>query len=462
MVTSKHSSAVFYLDERLGQYLRPGESPDFFMDPAKAGQLFPDRSMSSSIWLATLQDYMHDLLGSFFHATLWIRTSRRLYPLRRSREHTPSPIKDLAFLVSRVQQGLPGSFLELSELIDHMSQESVMASLEVASLLAAFYCDFGRVLPMVKVETGTVTVEVQNRVNDAALRATDADYFTPVLQFKHYALRHLRRYVCGLYLHGSLSTGDYVKGYSDFDTLLILRQEVAADADALMECRRRILRSLPFLHLVDPLQHHGHLVLAEQDMHFYPQPYFPFVLFQYAASFYQDSTVLTFQERDSTLERQNALWRFCQTVRQVFHSGQAFRSLYEWKAFIQGVVLLPAIYLQAVGEYTYKKFSFEKAAQDFNERQWRIIQKATILRREWKAARTLPWPVARALCASPNPFLLPFIHRRLNRAIPRICHTLIGANPAQEAMCLSEAMLAIRFPQLAQAVSSGVCWENSL
>jgi hypothetical protein len=358
--------------------------------------------------------------------------------------------------VDRIRRGLPGSFVELSQLIGEMSREPVMASREIAPLLAAFYRDFARVLPEVKGETRTVTVEIKGSVDDAALRATDADYFAPVLQFKRYALCHLRQYVRGLYLHGSLSTGDYVKGYSDFDTLLILRQEVAADADALMECRRWILRSLPFLHVVDPLQHHGHLVLAEQDMHFYPQPYFPFVLFQYAASFCQDSTLLAFQERDSTLERQNALWRFCQTVRRAFCCGEVFRSLYEWKAFIQGVVLLPAIYLQAVGEYTYKKFSFEKAAKDFNEQQWRIIQKATILRREWKAARTLPWPVARALCASPNPFLLPFIHRRLNRAIPRICHTFIGANPAREAIRLSETMLAIRFPQLVQAASSGV------
>jgi len=432
------------------------------MAPVRFEQHLQDNFAPPSVWLAVLQNSMHDLLGSFLHAALWTRPSRYLYPMRHFRERTPSLVTDLAFLVDRIRQGLPGSFLELSQLIGEMSREPVMASREIAHLLAAFHRDFARVLPEVKGETRTVTVEVQSSVDDAALRATDADYFAPVLQFKHYALCHLRRYVCGLYLHGSLSTGDYVKGYSDFDTLLILRQEVAADADALMECRRCILRSLPFLHVVDPLQHHGHLVLAEQDMHFYPQPYFPFVLFQYAASFYQDSTVLTFRERDSTLERQNALWRFCQTVRQAFHSGQAFHSLYEWKAFIQSVVLLPAIYLQAVGEYTYKKFSFEKAAKDFNERQWCIIQKATILRREWKAVRTLPWPVAQALCASPNPFLLPFIHRRLNRAIPRICHTLIGVNPAQEATRLSEAMLAIRFPQLVQAASSGVhCRETT-
>jgi hypothetical protein len=459
---SEHPSLVFYLDGGLGQYLRPGESPAFFMAPVKAGQLFPDRSMSSSIWLGVLQDYMHDLLGSFLHATLWTRTSRYLYPLQRCREHTPPLVKDLAFLISSVQQGLPGSFLKLSELIGQMSQESVMPSAEVASLLAAFYRDFARVLPEVKVETRTVTVEVQDSIDDAALRATDAGYFSPVLQFKRCALRHLRQYVRGLYLHGSLATLDYVKGYSDFDTLLILKQEVTADAATLMRCRKLLLRSLPFLHMVDPLQHHGHLVLAEQDLSFYPQPYFPFILFQYAQTFFQDSSTLVFQERDSTLERQNALWRFCQTVRQAFHSGQAFRSLYEWKAFIQGVVLLPSIYLQAVGDYTYKKLSFEKAAKDFNEQQWRMIQKATILRREWKATRTLPWPIARALCASPNPFLLPFIHRRLNRPIPRICHTLIGANPAREAIRLSEAMLAIRFPQLVQAASSGGRGENSL
>jgi len=457
LVTKSDSSpADFYLDRRLGQYLRPTESPAFFMAPVRVGRVLPDGAMPPSTWLAVLQNLMHDLLGSFLNATLWSRASRYLYPVGHCKEHLPSLLwEDIAFLMSHVQTELPGSFPELEQVMGRMPRESIAASSQVASLLAAFYRDLAKVLPGVASETRTVAIETRGRVDDGILKEIDDSYFAPVLQFKRYVQQYLHPYVRRLYLHGSLSTLDYVRGYSDFDTLLILKREVTADAATLMQCRKSFLRSLPFLHIVDPLQHHGHLVLAEQDLSFYPQSYFPFVLFRFSKSFLQDSSVLVFQERDSTLERQNALWRFCQTVRRAFCCGEVLRSSYEWKAFIQGVVLLPAIYLQAVGEYTYKKFSFERAAKDFNEQQWRIIQKATILRREWKAARTLPWPVTRALCASPNPFLLPFIHRRLNRAIPRICHTLIGANPAQEALRLSEAMLAIRFPQLVQAASLG-------
>jgi hypothetical protein len=71
VVTSEHSPVAFYLDERLGQYLRPGESPAFFMAPVKFEQHLQDNSTPPSVWLAVLQNYIHDLLGSFraLHAT---------------------------------------------------------------------------------------------------------------------------------------------------------------------------------------------------------------------------------------------------------------------------------------------------------------------------------------------------------------------------------------------------------
>lgn len=445
----------FYFDQWLGQYLGPGERRALYMDPIKVGRLLPGETLSPLTWLAVLQDSMHDLLESFLNASAWTRRSRYLYPVWRSQEGVLNSLVDnLAFMISRVRIIWPHSFPTMERAIGQLPTSAVVDSWQLAELLAAFYQDFAQILPRVADETEPIIAKVGQVVNENALTAMDAPYFAPVLRFGHYARRHLASYALGVYLHGSLSTLDYVEGYSDFDTLIILKQDVVTDASALLRCRWETLRSLPFLYMVDPLQHHGHMIISEPDMHFYPQHYFPFVLFEYATSLFEASP-LVFRERDSTLERHHMLWRFCQTVRRRACSGQHFRSLYEWKSFVQGIALLPAVYLQAAGMYTYKKFSFERAKGDFSEHQWRVIEQITALRRGWDSTHWLPSWIVRSLAALPNPFVLSWIYRQLNRSLPSVCRNLIGENLVCGALSLSEAMLAARLlPAVAGELSS--------
>lgn len=435
----------FYFDQQLEQYLRPGERYALYMAPIKVGRLLPGETLSPLTWLALLQDSMHNLLESFLNAAAWTRQSRYLYPVWHSQERVLSSLlDDLAFVISRVRTALPHSFPTVEKVMWHLHDRSVVASWLLAELLAAFYQDFAQILPQVAEEAEPITVEVRRVANESVLTAMDASYFAPVLRFGRFVRRHLASYTLGVYLHGSLSTLDYVKGYSDFDTLIVLRQDVVTDASTLLRCRQEMLRSLPFLHMIDPLQHHGHMVISEPDMHFYPQHYFPFVLFEYATSLFGAASSLVFRERDSTLERHHMLWRFCQAVRRGVCAGQRIRSLYEWKSFVQGIALLPTVYLQAAGIYTYKKFSFERAKGDFSEHQWRVIDQITALRCGWDSTHWLPSWIVRFLSLLPNPFVLSSIYRRLNCSLPSVCRTLIGEDLVCGALSLSEAMLAAR------------------
>ena len=87
-----------------------------------------------------------------------------------------------------------------------------------------------------------------------------------------------------LYLHGSLSTMDYVKGVSDFDTFGILRKEVVCSSESLLKIRKDIQKIWSFLYKIDPLQHHGINLISEQDMNFYPQHFFPLNLLNFSTT----------------------------------------------------------------------------------------------------------------------------------------------------------------------------------
>src|SRR5512137_1313734 len=74
----------------------------------------------------------------------------------------------------------------------------------------------------------------------------------------------------GAYLHGSLGT--YEEGpFSDFDALVILKNDVLATPERLSRAAHRIYTAQSIMFDFDPLQHHGWVVLSEADLRSYPE-----------------------------------------------------------------------------------------------------------------------------------------------------------------------------------------------
>jgi len=88
-------------------------------------------------------------------------------------------------------------------------------------------------------------------------------------------LRHsaqaLSHFCVGYYLHGSAGEGNMTPAYSDVDTLMIIKDETRDHPDALLNLRH-----------IDPLQHHGHLVITQRELSCYRQEYLPFELWREA------------------------------------------------------------------------------------------------------------------------------------------------------------------------------------
>lgn len=214
-------------------------------------------------------------------------------------------------------------------------------------------------------------------------RKEDQDYLSPLERLQSYAGKTLKNDMMGFYLHGSLATNDFIRGWSDCDTLLVLRQRSLQDPKNLLLLREKIFGMRGYFFQIDPLQHHGCMIASEHDVDRYSDAYFPFPLFSYAKALSPDA-IDTISRREMGPEKYEKLYWFVRYFREMKEMGTQTLSSYEAKNLLHLIALFPSLYLQAKNVIVYKKFSFEIARKDFPKEMWGPIRTMTHIRRFWK------------------------------------------------------------------------------
>jgi hypothetical protein len=261
----------------------------------------------------------------------------------------------------------------------------------------------------------------------------DTEYFRFILKIRDYFLDNLISFMKGFYLHGSLSSLDYVRGWSDVDTVLILNEKIATNALLLLELRKKVCRARPFLYMVDPLQHHGYPIVLEQEMRLFSQHFFPLVLFNHSTTIWQQNCDdLIFYVRDSTFELRRMFLTFVISLIETCKGNKKLVNAYQWKQYFSMLMLLPTLYLNVKGEYCYKKHSFEIARNDFRRSDWDVIRILSDIRKNWRLGKLFPLCIERNLSNLPNPNIL-FLYNYFLRGLP----SNIEKNNLQRLLCHS-------------------------
>jgi hypothetical protein len=211
----------------------------------------------------------------------------------------------------------------------------------------------------------------------------DSSYVRPLFDLKRFAEKELKKHLLGFYLHGSLSTRDYVKGWSDLDTLAIVSKKALNSCDALLSLRDLLYKSRIFSYRIDPLQHHGHIIATEYDLEHYAEAYFPVTLFNYASSFFGSDKAAAIKIRNSDAEKVSRLFYFVNYFRHLYLNKRCALGSYETKFLLHAITLFPTLYLQAKGISLYKKFSFSRARKDFSEDEWAVVREVELIRKRW-------------------------------------------------------------------------------
>ena len=112
------------------------------------------------------------------------------------------------------------------------------------------------------------------RVDDN-LYSRDSLYLSPLKEIFNMVERELSLYIKGCYLHGSLSSKDYIKGWSDVDLFIILNKSFVTDFRVLIKVRVVIQKANQLMKLIDPFQHHGIAVFSDIDLTYYLDTFIP-------------------------------------------------------------------------------------------------------------------------------------------------------------------------------------------
>lgn len=249
-----------------------------------------------------------------------------------------------------------------------------------------------------------------------------------------------RKEILGFYVHGSLSTMDYVENYSDFDTLVVVRKEVLENCEWATDFRRRLSKSNTFLYLLDPLQHHRHFVITEFDLAHYFEPIFPLVLFDYATELTDFHEPLNFHIMDAQqyLNDDLHIWEYY--FGEVWPKMKRMRS-YDVKHAIQSIVFLPVLYSQAkTGSYSYKKFVFDKVCNDFSPEVWSVVERATEVREKCPYRTFYPYTFRKWIGLKLHYKFLHLLHQYFDRDNCAEMLSIMGPEYLAEALELVKEM----------------------
>jgi len=236
----------------------------------------------------------------------------------------------------------------------------------------------------------------------------DAEYLRPLVELCDFVNLRLKDFVSHFFLHGSMATMDYSKGWSDLDTFVVVNNSTLQDPGALTELRRLSFQAHEFLYRIDPLQHHGLIFAAETDLRAYPSCYMPPEVFEYAVSLLEGKSKIEFHLRDAQAQinqyfRQSMNLFFDAKDTGIFkryaYKGEylqdryrnASNAMYQMKCFLGYTVNLPSYFLQARGEPSYKRESFERCRPLFSKESWDIIDKASRARQLWPEKENFPF-----------------------------------------------------------------------
>lgn len=431
----------YSFNPHINLYLKIGEKFEIYMNPYQWMRLYLNTIEKHKLpytLLPIFQDKLHTLLYQFINGEGLSRRSILLFPISDRLTYTYyNLLKDLLFLAKNLNRFAD---FQKSEAILNVNKNNITPRC-IAKIITILYSDFETNIKILKPSIERKTIKDVKHFNGEEYLSHDPKFLKPVINLKRFVEKHIRDALVDYYIHGSIATLDYVKGWSDVDTLMIIKKDTIAKPKDLLRLRTYAYESTKYFYHIDPLQHHGHFVLTDIDLLYYPQSYFPLLLFDYSLSFFNNEEIIIY-ERDCEMERLNILWNTCHYFREKYVVNKPITDIFELKMFLHILQLLPIAYLQANEQYCYKKYSFDSVKKEFSKKKWSIIEKATKIRSKWQYKGIFnSIPMREMFVRMPNPKIYFMLNHAINRRIPKGVDDIFGKNYYEDALQLAEQML---------------------
>jgi hypothetical protein len=237
-----------------------------------------------------------------------------------------------------------------------------------------------------------------NSLNKPASSKSESFHIDPLIthssevkRITEYVQSELHDNLVAALVHGSIGTNEEI-GYSDFDGLLILKNDIFKDKNKLIQTAIKISKSFSLMFAYDNLQHHSWFIILEHELSEFPDYYFPRELLKHSKSLYGNLN-LEINASHYNFKSSRSLENLVNSIIKKTSNGRIPANNYEVKNLLSEFMLLPTLFIQKItGEGIFKKFSFEKAAAYFTDEEWLPMRTASQLRLNWtRPSNNLPF-----------------------------------------------------------------------
>ena len=252
----------------------------------------------------------------------------------------------------------------------------------------------------------TCTVDIAG-FNTADYKGESAEYLSPVVELGEWVNSEISEHVSEFMIHGSIATLDYSRGWSDFDTFVIVSRETALNGHALTALRSKLLKAYSFLTAVDPLQHHGFIVCTDIDLARYYEDTMPLTVLRKAKSYLGSRTLHLNPVKHIDRERKILASR-AQFFRDAGETGvmkhhayngvyleshyrNAENGLFQLKYLLGIGAIAPCYYQDAIGQPAYKKDAIAQVSPLLSESARSFLESTTHIRNEWPKRQEFPY-----------------------------------------------------------------------
>lgn len=234
-----------------------------------------------------------------------------------------------------------------------------------------------------------------------------------VLGLQGYLQKQVGNDLYAAVVHGSLATDDELN-YSDFDALLILKDEVLQDPVRLKRVAKKLCKALRFLRKQDALQHHGWMLLSQCDLLNYDPNFLPLETLQCAKSLLGSPMDLEIAMSNGVGSKE-FLEHLSQSILAKLYSSKLHESAYFLKALLSELMLVPAVAYQAkFNKGLYKRESFDLMQPYYEPMEWKAISTAAEIRALWPIYKSSAIDTLNAL----NPILASLVTKKKSWNIP--------------------------------------------
>lgn len=184
-----------------------------------------------------------------------------------------------------------------------------------------------------------------------------------------------------LYVFGSIASNDTIN-YSDFDGILIYNENKIIHHKEILELRKLIKKINLYTHLQDSLQHHGLLVIGQNELMDKNDELIFNLIKESKVVFGDNKQILPLENKNCYT---GSFIKLKKSILAKLNNDISWKNQYFFKNMLSELLLFPCSYLQYKNQkYISKKDSFEIIKTIFSKEDLEVVHQLEELRTNWK------------------------------------------------------------------------------